>query len=253
MFAKLAELQKAGITAVLVTIVDTKGSSPREAGTKMVVTDRDLFGTIGGGNLEWIALQNAREMLQSNITSKKMSVPLSAVAEQCCGGAVELFFELVQSKAKLVIFGAGHVTQSLLEVMRGTEFGITVIDQRKDWLELARSASQQSAQTVDMDPLLWIEKHTFDSKTDFCLVMTHDHELDEQIVEKLLLLDLKYLGLIGSQTKKRRFESRFLQKEFDPKTLQKLKCPVGLPIGGKAPKEVAISIAAELIQKFYEV
>jgi xanthine dehydrogenase accessory factor len=78
--------------------------------------------------------------------------------------------------------------------------------------------------------------------------MTFDHDLDQDLIEKLLQKEMKYLGLIGSQTKWQRFQKRLLEKNLTPESLKKVKCPIGLPIGGKSPQEVAISFAAEIVQ-----
>lgn len=256
-FEQISRLQQAGQTCVLVTIVATKGSAPRASGTKMIVTSKEFFGTIGGGHLEWMAQEEAREVLKSQSESKKKMIPLSSGANQCCGGAVEIFFDVIQPPPQLLIFGAGHVTQALLEVMAGTEFHCTVIDERAEWIEQASRKSQQLNQlcltTVNENPLPWLEKYSAwnDQKT-HVLVMTHDHALDEQLIENIMEKPNKSVGLIGSKTKRQRFEQRFLQREMNPAVLQKLRCPVGLPLGGKAPKEVAISIAAELLQFLHE-
>lgn len=258
MFKKLTELQEAGIPLVLVTVTGAKGSTPRAVGTKMLITKENFYGTIGGGNLEWIAIEKAREILKTNAGSEKLLIPLSSKAQQCCGGSMELFFDLLKPQPQLLIFGAGHVTQALLEVLSGTEFDCTVIDQREEWI----TAAQQKAKvlpdlrltTIQENPLTWISQWPrWNSEQTYIVVMTHDHLLDEQIIEMVLKKPAVYVGLIGSETKKQRFIQRFLQNEMDPKFLAKLHCPVGLPIGGdKSPKAVAISIGAELVQLCYE-
>lgn len=255
-FEKIADIQKTGTTCVLVTVVGTKGSAPRATGTKMIVTEKAFFGTIGGGNLEWIALEEARKILASDPSSRqpvKKMIPLSSSANQCCGGSVEIFFDVVTPQPQLLIFGAGHVTQSLLEVLAGTDYHCVVIDEREEWIAQASSKKQQlnhlSLEAICTDPLQWTEKFEgWSDKNTHVLVMTHDHALDEQLVEIIIEKPNKSIGLIGSRTKRQRFEQRFLQREIAPEKIQKLRCPVGLPIGGKAPKEVAISIGAELLQ-----
>lgn len=257
MFKQLLDLQSAGISSVLVTIVGAKGSTPREVGTKMLITADRFFGTIGGGNLEWIVTQRAREILRTKAPSEKMVIPLSSKAQQCCGGSVEIFLEHVTPCPQLVIFGAGHVTQALLEVLAGTNCECLVVDRREEWI----TAAQQKAQilpdlkltAVIQDPLAWIAAKTnWSAEITYVIVMTHDHALDEKITEIALTKPAAYVGLIGSKTKRQRFEQRFLQNEMDPKILAKLRCPIGLPIGDdKSPKSVAISIAAELV-KFWD-
>lgn len=258
MFKKLTELQDEGISLVLVTVIGAKGSTPRAAGAKMLITKGNFYGTVGGGNLEWIAIQKAREILETNAGSEKLLIPLSSKAQQCCGGSMELFFDVLKPQPQLLIFGAGHVTQALLEVLSGTEFECTVIDEREEWINEALKKGKVLPDlrmtAVIENPLTWISQwQRWNSENTYVIVMTHDHLLDEQIIEILLKKPAVYVGLIGSATKKQRFIQRFLQKEMDPKILTKLRCPIGLPIGGdKSPKAVAISIGAELVQLCYE-
>ncbi len=256
MFRKILELQSNGEICVLVTVTNTKGSTPREVGAKMLVTKKEFFGTIGGGTLEWMALEKARSLLKAD-ENQKMSVPLCSKAHQCCGGFVELFFDIIRPRPQVLIFGAGHVSQSLLEVLAGTAFECHVIDERPEWIEAAQRKKYQLShlilQTVNQPVVEWIEanKSKWGSDT-YAVVMTHDHGLDEDIIEKLAPLPLKYLGLIGSRTKRQRFFARLEEKGIRPDQLQQVHCPMGVPLKSKAPKDVALSIGMELLQIHFQ-
>ncbi|MEZ0392522.1 MAG: xanthine dehydrogenase accessory protein XdhC [Pseudobdellovibrionaceae bacterium] len=255
MFRKIADLQSEGKTSVLVTITNTKGSTPREVGAKMLVTRDKIEGTIGGGTLEWLAIERARGLLES-CENSKWSVPLCSKAHQCCGGFVELFFDIIKPRPRLLIFGAGHVGQALLEVMAGTQYECKLVDERSQWIEEAQrkrfQLSHLALETFLKNPVEWFDDNPgWNFEETYAIVMTHDHGLDEAILEKLLGKPLRFLGLIGSQTKRQRFFSRLLEKGFPQSQLEKISCPVGLPIGGKAPKEVALSIGAELVQLYF--
>ncbi|MGZ5278367.1 MAG: xanthine dehydrogenase accessory protein XdhC, partial [Pseudobdellovibrionaceae bacterium] len=235
----------------------TKGSTPREVGAKMLVTKKEFFGTIGGGALEWMALEKARSLLKAD-ESQKLAVPLCSKAHQCCGGFVELFFDVIRPRPQVLIFGAGHVSQALLEVLAGTAFECSVIDERPEWIEAAQRKKVQltnlSLQTVNQPILDWIDtqKTNWGSST-YAVVMTHDHALDEAIIEKLSPLSLRYLGLIGSRTKRLRFFSRLEEKGLPLQQLQQIRCPMGIPLKSKIPKDVALSIGIELLQThFYQ-
>lgn len=221
----------------------------------MLVTANEFFGSIGGGGLEWTALAEARAILKSEEHSK-MAVPLCSKAQQCCGGFVELFFEVIKPKPQLLIFGAGHVSQAFLEVIAGTQFEAIIIDERAEWIEAAEKKKHQlshlALSTAQQNPLEWIETYRgWDSLDIYAVVMTHEHALDEAIIEKLVPRNLKYLGLIGSKTKRERFFSRLEQKGLARKDLEKIFCPMGIPFSGKAPKEVALSISIEILQQYY--
>lgn len=257
MFQKILELQNVGESCVMVTITNTKGSTPREIGAKMLVTKKEFFGTIGGGALEWMALEQARSLLKSE-ADQKLSVPLCSKAHQCCGGFVELFFDIIRPRPQLYIFGAGHVSQSLLEVMAGTAFDCHVIDERAEWIEAAQRKKYQlthlSLQTIHQPALPWIDEQSSRwGATSYAVVMTHDHALDEAIIEKLTTLPLAYLGLIGSRTKRQRFFSRLEAKGLPLARLETIRCPMGIPMKSKIPKDVALSIGMELLQTHLRV
>ena len=132
---KSAELEQSGEQFAIVTITQCKGSSPREVGAKMIVLPSgDFFGTIGGGNLEKIAISDALECLEKS-KSKHLPYPLCFRTGQCCGGAVEVFIEIQGMQPRLYIFGAGHVGQAVAQVMVGTGFAIQMIDDRAEWIE----------------------------------------------------------------------------------------------------------------------
>lgn len=239
----ISEQQSQGIPLALVTVIQTKGSTPREIGAKMLVSETSFWGTIGGGKLELLALEKARELISGN-KSQKMSMALCSAANQCCGGYVELFVDVIPARAKLFIFGAGHVGQALMEVLSGTDFQMTAVDERPEWTDIIKD---KSISIVNSDPTEFA-KSIKDNSNSYCVVLTHSHSLDESLVRELSAKNLKYVGLIGSNTKWQRFQSRLKTAGVSDESLAKVQCPMGIPLGGKAPKEVAISIAAGLIQ-----
>jgi len=241
----LQELQHHGTPTAVVTIVKTRGSTPRNVGTKMLVTENEFFGTVGGGQLEELVMQKAREILTTHLSPQRVPYPLCLEANQCCGGLVEVFIETVHAGPHLLLFGAGHVAQAVAKVLEGTPFVVHMIDPRAEWLEKASSTVIRHQDRGLEFIKNWRQWH---SQKTYAVVMTFDHDLDQELVEKILEKDRKYLGLIGSTTKWRRFQSRLLQKGYEASKLVKVKCPIGLPIGGKSPQEVAISFAAELVQ-----
>jgi xanthine dehydrogenase accessory factor len=251
MFRKALDLQSQGQMSVMVTITNTKGSTPREMGAKMLVTREGFFGTIGGGELELLAIEKSREILQSE-SPERMAIPLCSKAHQCCGGFVELFFDVIRPQAQLYIFGAGHVAQALLECLAGTDFHCTIVDSRPEWIEAAREKAQVlkdlSLTALCEDPVVYAETRLKSAAAQtWAVVMTHDHALDEDLIAKLAPKSLRYLGLIGSRTKRERFLRRLTEKGLFKEDLNRLHCPMGIPNGGKAPKEVALSISMELI------
>jgi xanthine dehydrogenase accessory factor len=245
----LAQHREAGIPAVLVTMLTVRGSAPREAGTKMVVTAEDQAGSIGGGQLEFQALAIARDLLSQQggppPSPLVREFPLGPALGQCCGGSVEVLFEaMVPIGRPIAIFGAGHVGRALVRILGDLPCRVTWIDPREEEFPEALPANTRKV----VGPL---PTHDLADLHGGCavLIMTHSHQLDLQLVEAALKRDdLSYVGVIGSATKRARFLQRLRQRGLSQGQIDRLTCPIGLPgIGGKHPTEIAISVAAQLI------
>lgn len=244
----LHEIRQRGETAAVVTVVTTKGSTPCTVGAKLVVTrSGDFFGTIGGGRLEALALRDAASALESG-TSVTHDYPLAASAGQCCGGFVRVFVEVVGDSPRLYLFGAGHVGQALCQTLADTPFVVHLVDEREDWLNKAPSHVVRHAEPWDA----FARRASWDARRVYVAVMTHQHDLDEAIVEAMVHKPVRYLGLIGSRAKWNRFLERYEARGYARTTFSSVRCPIGLPTGGKSPKEVAISVAAELLSRLHE-
>ncbi len=246
---KLEELRAEGRPVVVVTVTQSTGSTPREPGAKMLVAATGQFyGTIGGGHLEQLAITDAK-LCFTDGKAKTIRYPLGAKTGQCCGGVVELFFELVNHGPRLYLFGAGHVAQAVCRTLVGTPFIVHVIDDRREWIQ-----SEALPKEVVRHECEWDEFATnapFDLSSTYVVIMTHRHDIDHDIVENMLDRPTRYLGVIGSHSKWERFKQRFAAKGVDLTKLEKVHCPIGLDIGGKAPQEVAISLAAQLLRDVY--
>lgn len=239
----LSAAWKAGEPCVLVTIVEVRGSTPRPAGTKMVVFPDRFAGSIGGGALEQKALKTARRCLaEGRDLPSQREFPLGPALGQCCGGHCSLMFEPIAPRSRtLMLFGAGHVGRALARVLDGTPLRVRWIDSRED--EFPAVTPGNVAVTVTSTPEAEISTAPAGA---LILVMTHSHDLDYRLVEAALERGtFGFLGLIGSTTKRARFEKRLTARGLDP---GRLTCPIGLPgVGGKHPAEIAISVAAQIL------
>lgn len=228
-----------GVPHALVTVTAVEGSAPREPGAKLVVrADGVFFGTIGGGHLEQLVLDDARAAIARG-ASISARYPLGAKAGQCCGGVVHVFIDVLGTGPRVHVFGAGHVGQAIANVLSGTAFSVHMIDERPEWL------TRLPPHVIRHDEP-W-DRHIVND-ADYVLVMTHRHDLDEDIVAALCQRPLQFLGLIGSATKWKRFKHRLEQRGRTPAEIARITCPIGLTRAGKAPQEIAISVAAQLLQ-----
>lgn len=245
----LAELQDQGKACVLVTIIEERGSTPRNAGSKMVVSAERIFDTIGGGHLEYKAMEIARDMLASGSQHTRLErFNLGASLGQCCGGVNVLLFEpMGQPQAQIAVFGAGHVGRALVPLLASLPCRVRWIDSREQ--EFPPQMPSGVRKIVTEDPLDEIDALPPGS---YCIVMTHNHPLDLELAAAILKRgDFAYFGLIGSRTKRVKFEHRLRDRGFDAALLQRMRCPMGLgEVKGKLPMEIAVSIAAEVIATY---
>ena len=229
-----------------IKVVQTRGSAPRESGTRMWVGATEAHGTIGGGNLEYTALKIAREMLLSGETHRSRKFALGDALGQCCGGAVTLEFtrrdavEADPSSLHVALFGAGHVGREVAAILGRLPCNLVWVDPRPDAFPAAVASNTRVV--IEEEPQWMVDE----APPDACyLVMTHSHALDLDIVERILKRkDVRFVGLIGSETKAAKFRARLKARGVDA---ARLVCPIGLFKAGKHPAEVAVSVAAQLI------
>lgn len=247
-----------GRPAVVVEVAAHRGSVPREAGTRMLVSARELRGTIGGGHLELKAIEQARALLAGEPAAREQHWPLGPALGQCCGGAVTLrYTPLADSdpatwaaaapRFTLQLYGAGHVGRAIVQLLDGIACRVQWIDERESEFPAAPSAAH--VERVCVEPV--------EAEVDaappgaFFLVLTHSHDLDLRITEAVLRRgDFGFLGLIGSATKRARFRHRFEARGIAPHALARLTCPIGVPgISGKEPEVIAVAVVAQLLQQ----
>ncbi|CUB04634.1 xanthine dehydrogenase accessory protein XdhC [Marinomonas fungiae] len=245
----IAQLQRTGEAYVLVTVIGTRGSSPRETGSKMVVTTEHSFDTIGGGHLEYKAIAKARElMLKRQDCQHIEEYPLGATLGQCCGGKVSVLFEYFAERGKDVwLFGAGHVAKAMMPLLAELPLRVHWVDSRAE--QFPEYIPDNVEQCLTDDPVGELRRASAGS---YMLVLTHNHQLDYELTEAALKrADLGLIGVIGSDTKALRFRQRLAHREFSEADIANLICPVGLAeVPGKRPMEVAISIVGQLISLY---
>ena len=249
--------------AVLVTIDATQGSVPREAGAWMAVFAQEVVGTIGGGHVEFTAIEEARRRLRGEAGEPVRRYALGPSLGQCCGGVVHLRFEpvaagdaarlqqrLAPPLAPVALFGGGHVGRAIVAALAPLPFELTWIDSRD---EIFPAELPSNVHCEHSDPVQSAVADLAPGAS--VLVMSFSHAEDLDVVAACLGRqrrqgDLAFIGLIGSATKWATFRHRLAERGFGESELAQVTCPIGLPgIAGKEPAVIAASVAAQLLQR----
>lgn len=242
-----ADCDQNNLSFVLITVMQTQGSTPRDCDAKMLVTNNASFDSIGGGQLEFVAIESAHRLLRENkACSLSETFNLTKDLEQCCGGKVSLLFECFPAtEFNIVVVGAGHVGSAVISLLGALHCQVKWIDSRADCFPVDLPCN-----------ILPVKLTTAEQAIENCcakswyLVMSHSHVLDQQVVEAIISrADTQYCGLIGSASKAAAFRGRLKRKGFSDDELAVLNSPIGLPgLKGKRPMEIAISVVAQLLQ-----
>ncbi|BAM05226.1 xanthine dehydrogenase accessory protein XdhC [Phycisphaera mikurensis] len=235
------------IPHVEILLVDAHGSTPADAGARMVVTEAGRHaGTVGGGRLEAKAIAEAQEMLRTGGSTRFRDWNLRRDVGMTCGGTVKLYLESHNaSDWRIAVFGAGHVTQAVARVLVQLPCRLTCIDPRADWLAQLPEGVETRHRG---EPGVPAEVDTLPDRT-HVLCMTRGHAADRPVLRRIFETGrgFAFLGVIGSAAKAATLR-RELEKEGVPADRIAFECPVGLPIGGNHPAEIAVSITARLLQ-----
>lgn len=242
-----AKCEQSALPWAMATIISHRGSTPRDSGTKMIITTEYTYDTVGGGKLEFDIINESRQLLLEKDNQQRLiNIPLSVKAKQCCGGTVTVLLEsFVASKPHLYLFGAGHIARALVTIMEQLDVRITWIDQRQSEFPSKKLSNVEHRVTED-----YLGTVNQMQENALALVITHSHALDYNVIEALLdRKDCRFIGLIGSKTKALRFKKRLRSASFSTQAIDSVHCPVGLlDVPGKQPMAIAISIAAQLLQ-----
>lgn len=238
----LAACEGGGQPHVVATVLATSGSTPRDAGDKMVVTADAQHGSVGGGQLEFMVVARARALLAGGGASQEIvHYPLAAAALQCCGGSVTVLLECRgQDALTAFVFGAGHVGTQVARLLSELPAAVHWVDNRPDAFDPAIEVFRRHAAPLAAVAAITPASHV--------LILTHDHDLDYRILRAVLERGaVRSVGLIGSATKWRRFQER-LGRDGVGDAAARVRCPVGRSdVPGKQPVAVAVAIVAELL------
>ena len=250
-YEHLANLEAECRPFALVTIVHASDGSPGRTAFKMCVTeDKKIVGSIGGGSLEFLAMNTALEMLRTVERTRLETYQLTDTENggigMACGGDAQVFIEVIAPRKKLFIFGGGHIGTALTRYASDVGFDVTVIDDRPEFSSpqmhpmaaATRTCSYENATKLDFP------------QNAYFVIVTHQHIGDGICLQGLLKrpeITPKYIGLIGSAKKLARVFNQMIDDGYSRDDLERVHAPIGIDHGGQSATEIAISIAAELI------
>ena len=244
-YAKIGENRNAGEDTALCIVVNTRGSSPRKEGAKMLVyANGGIYGSIGGGELEKAVIENAKKVLRTK-RPEMFRHDLLHQHSMCCGGTVDIYIEPIMKKNKLYIFGAGHTGKALAGFASAFDFEVVLIDDRKEYLDESDTKNTNKLQLSYSQALPLLP---FDERTYVC-IMTYSHAADRDILAYCMKKPHAYLGMIGSRRKTEVTKKMFAEAGIaSADETAEVDMPMGWDIGAEDPEEIAISVLAKLIE-----
>jgi xanthine dehydrogenase accessory factor len=232
----------------MATVLERHGSAPGTPGQKLFLGgDGTCIGTVGGGAVEREVLGALQALARGSLSAGSCSphevrtFKLGAELGMCCGGRLVVLLEPLTGLVPTLVVGGGHVATALAPLLARVGFAVTVVDERDAWSEEGRLPGvnvvrgELGDEGTEIDP------------RGLCLVMTHDHALDQTAIEWALRRGYAFVGGIGSRAKAERTRQRLEAKGFSEADRARVRMPLGVEIGARTPDEIAVSVVAELI------
>lgn len=247
LFMKAAQLEKDNHAFALLHIIECRGSSPRHSASMLVPEVGPIAGTIGGGMMERLAIEQARTALaeeRSCIFHGKLARQGTNAVGSDCGGAMTVHIAVYPRQPVLFLMGAGHVNRAIAQAAIPLGFRVTLAD---PWPEnLAHPGLPEACERVGGESFTAILSGLQLTGNSYVIIATN-HQ-DQEVLEQLIQLPLRYLGLLASRRKAQHFRQLLIGHGISEAQLLRLHAPVGLDINAETPEEIAVSILAELIQ-----
>lgn len=256
LYDKVDEYRKQGMDMVIVTVTEKIGSGPVNIGKKMLVTaDGHAFGTVGGGAIEFYAREKCKEVIKSRehltekyILNERQEIRIddgSVQLPMACGGKVTLFYEFVGPRQFVYIFGAGHCGQALVKVIKPLGFFVVCVDDRKAVIDQYEGADIK----YHMGFVDFIEQYGL-KEGSYIVVCTPSHTNDFHVLNEILKkkIKLSYFGMLCSTRKLKEYLDVTFETYGKDLDLSTFYSPIGLDLGNNSPEDIAISIAAEMLE-----
>ncbi len=247
LFEELVRRRRLGERVVLATVVRVAGSTPRDAGARMLLlADGSIRGTVGGGVREADVITAARELLRrggARLLAVDFDEGLRGGEGPVCGGSMEVYMERIDPARRAVIAGAGHVGHALARILAVLEFRVVVVDPRPEWASAERFPGATLVHEHFPDGIAGLEL----TPADAVVLVTPGHQHDRESLRCALDTPAGYVGMIGSKTKVATVFKALREGGVSDEQIARVHAPIGLAIGAETPAEIAVAIAAEII------
>ncbi len=248
LFEKAAELEKNNQAFAVVTITKSEGSTPRSQAKMIVLPDGTTYGTIGGGASEFEAIKRARTLIGER-RSDTMEMSLAVSEGHNCGGAVQLFIEVIPPQQRLVLVGGGHVNLEIARLAAASGFFLELVETRAEFATETRfpwvSTFHTGASIEEALSQVEIDEET--------AIIVATHSLDRQALEQVITSRACYIGMLGSRTKVHGYRHYLREtKSIGNEHLKHFYSPIGLDIGSETPQQIAVGVVAELMMVIHK-
>jgi len=246
-FEAVLSAQQESKPAALATVIETQGSVPRQAGSKMLVwPDGEIVGTVGGGQMEAYVIDEALAALrdgQTRVLTYNLS-DLEAGDPGVCGGTARVFVEPLLTPLTVVVIGCGHVGKAVAELAKWMEYRVVVVDDRPGYASPEAIPGMDAYHTIPASELL---DHVSITSRTVVAALTRGLPVDEKLIPVLLQTDAPYIGLIGSRRRWALTIESLVEQGVSRDELRRIHAPIGLELRAETPKEIALSIMAEIV------
>jgi xanthine dehydrogenase accessory factor len=248
-YAEIARLEAAGESAALCTVVHATGSTPRRAGSKMLVyPDGRISGTIGGGKMEEQVLREALAALADG-RPRRLAYSLTDPGRGdpgVCGGQMEVYVEPILPQPAVVVYGIGHVGKAVVRLAKWLGFRVIAADDRPEFA--TPEAAPDADERLVLAPAGLAAGLTLHART-YLILTTRNVEVDLEALPPLLDSPAAYIGVIGSKRRWETTRKMLVARGVSKARLARVVSPMGVEIHAETPEEIAVSIMAEVIEK----
>ncbi len=250
-FEAVLTAKREGRSAALATVIETQGSVPREAGSKMLVwADGAIVGTVGGGEMESLVIGESQVALRDGQT-RILEYNLTDLASGdpgICGGTLRVFIEPLLPPPTVVIVGAGHVGKAVAELAKWLDFRVIVSDDRPGYATAEQMPGMDGY--LEVPPAALLDHLAVNAQT-FIVAVTRGLVVDKDLLPALLATEAPYIGLIGSRRRWLMTAEALAAQGISREALARVHAPIGLDLGGETPKEIALSIMSEVVKTLH--